>query len=134
MELALATAPAQVIAGDTVRLAATVTNQADEAVELAFGADCVVEFFVRAEDHRIVEPGGEWPCRRGAPRTLRLAPDESVRYEHAWIAGASPGGQPGPGTYTAYAILDEHHLMRAGRREFKSGHRSNEVEIRVAPR
>ena len=135
VDFALATRPAAPAAGDTVWLAATVANRGDEPLVLEFARDCVVAFFVRAEDdQRVVEPGnGLWPCGP-QPVTLRLAPGEERRFEHAWIAGVSGGPSPRAGAFTAYAVLEEHHLARGRRREFKADHRSNEVEVRVGER
>ncbi len=126
---ALAVSPAAPAPGDTVRMFATLANPGDDTLRLAFEGDCVVTFYVRSDpDGAIVDPAGEPACE-SVSETVVLAPGGARAFEHRWIAPAAA-----PHAYTAYAILGEHYVLREGDRDFKAGHRSNEVAIQVAPR
>jgi len=128
-DLALAVTPAAPLPGDTVRMFATLANPGVDTLRLAFDGDCVVTFHVRSDpDGAIVEPAGEPPCG-SVSTTVVVAPGAARAFEHRWIVPAAA-----PHAYTAYAILGEHHVPRDGGRDFKAGHRSNEIAIQVRPR
>jgi hypothetical protein len=83
VDLALSVQPQALVPGDTLRLAATVTNPSDEPLALEFGDDCVTKFYMRAEDGNIVHPeDGLWPCRPEFQR-IELGPGASHRFVHA---------------------------------------------------
>lgn len=131
VDFTVAAATASVRPGGTLRLSATVRNPTPDTLAMEFGDACAVSFYVRAEaTDAVVEPAdGMWPCE-GPGRTIRLAPGQSERFEHAWaVADTVPAGD-----YTAYAVLVDHRLTRADKPEYKSGDRSNEVAVRVEAR
>lgn len=127
-DFTLSAARATLAAGDTLHLAATLANPGSDTLRLAFAEECAVVFHLRSDpDGAVVEPAAEPRC--AGRDTIALAPGETRRIEHR---SAVPAGAPR--RYTAYAILGEHHVLRRGGRDFKSAHRSNEIEIQVRPR
>lgn len=130
VEVRLAAAPARDFApGDTVRLTAEVRNPGRDTLRMRFDAGCPVLFFVRAEsDQRVVEPPDGVERCEGTRRELVLAPGNAETFTHAWV----PGADLPPGAYTAYAIFEEHHLIRGGDRSYKAAHRSNEAALQMA--
>ncbi|HEX2093593.1 MAG TPA: hypothetical protein VHG28_14400 [Longimicrobiaceae bacterium] len=131
----LAAEPVAATPGDTVLLTAAVTNTADEPVTLEFGGACRLVFYVVDAEGRAVHPRGERSrCAVvGAPAAppLRLQPGETWRETGTWIVRDAAGRPLPEGDYTAYVILEEHYLVRGGRRDLKLAHRSNEVPLRV---
>jgi hypothetical protein len=128
-DFTLAVSPAAPLPGDTVRMIVTVGNPGNDTLRLAFDADCVVTFYVRSDpDGAVLEPGAEPRCGE-VRETIVLAPGAARPFEHHWITPAAA-----PHAYTAYAILGEHYVLRDGDRDYKAGHRSNEVPIQVRPR
>lgn len=129
-DFALAVATTDLAPRDSLRMTATLANPGADTLRLAFDGDCVVTFYLRSEpDQAVIEPGGDPPCGRLPPETILIAPGETRRFEHEWIAPAAA-----PHGYTAYAILGEHDVLRGDERDFKAGHRSNEIAIQVRPR
>ena len=131
VEVRVTAAPDEARAGDdTVRLTATVRNRSRETLrmELTDRWACMVSFYVRREDTRaVVEPADGIARCEGEPYLLTLTPGESRRFRHEW----TPADSLPPGAYTAYAVFSEHHLIRADRREYRAGHRTNEVPLRL---
>lgn len=122
----VAAAPAEVRPGDTLRLTATLENESESPVTLEFATRCGVTFHVRAPDHRVMEPAGAPRCE-GPGERMELAPGASRVLEHGWPVPPDLG----PGEYHAYFTVAEHDAVAGGEREFKAGHRSNEVPFRV---
>jgi hypothetical protein len=128
-DFVLAVTPAAPVPGDTVRMFATLVNPGADTLRLAFEGDCVMSFYVRSDpDGAVVEPTSEPACG-SVSETVVLAPGATRAIEHRWIVPAAA-----PHAYTAYAILGEHYVLRDGDRDFKAGHRSNEIAIQVRPR
>lgn len=122
-------APAAVRTGDTLRLVARLRNPSDAPLVMEFATSCPVHFYVQGGDRRILEPeGGTWRCTAVQTR-VALAPGEQREYRHVWPVRAGSA----PDTLTVYSILEDHHLVKGGDREFKAGHRSNEVAVVRAP-
>lgn len=127
-DFALAVATTDLAPGDSLRMTATLTNPGADTLRLAFDGGCVVTFYVRSDpDGAVVEPAEEPRCT--GRDTVVLARGGAWRLEHAWIV---PAAAPHP--YTAYAILGEHYVLRGDERDFKAGHRSNEIALQVRPR
>jgi hypothetical protein len=125
----LSVSPDAPMPGDTLRLYAVLANPGADTLRLEFDGDCMVSFYLRSDpDGAIVEPAGEPRCGP-AIETVVLAPEQGRRFEHHWIVPATA-----PHAYTAYAILGEHYVLRGGDRDYKAGHRSNEIPIQVHPR
>ncbi|HEU0016296.1 MAG TPA: BsuPI-related putative proteinase inhibitor [Longimicrobium sp.] len=126
--LEVTASPDSIAPGDTLRLAATLSNPGRRPVRLEFDHEgCQVVFYVQREDHSIVHPPGSGAACVGPPAVIELAPGEARRFEDQW-----PATVGGEGTFTAFAVLWEHHIPRGANRELKSGHRSNQDTIRVA--
>jgi hypothetical protein len=112
--------------GDTLHLVATLANPGRDTLRLEFADGCALTHYVRSEpDRAIVEPVYEPRTCRRDPWIVVLPPEATRSFAHAWVTPAEGG------TFTAYAVLHEHHAVRAGEREFKAGHRSNEVAVTV---
>ena len=114
ISLALSVSPARISPGDTVRLAARLTNHTASPVRLTFGG-CQVLFFVENAKGEMVEPrGGGWGCL-AVITTMDLAPGETKTQEHRWTGQTRryDPGTPRPvydplpaGSYRAYATVD----------------------------
>jgi hypothetical protein len=115
--------------GDTLRMYAVLANPGTDTLRLEFDGDCMVSFYLRSDPGgAIVEPAGEPGCESVA-ETVVLAPEQGRHFEQQWIVPADA-----PHAYTAYAILGEHYVVRDGDRDYKAGHRSNEIAVQVRPR
>ncbi|HTE19007.1 MAG TPA: BsuPI-related putative proteinase inhibitor [Armatimonadota bacterium] len=129
----LAAQPAEVRAGDTVRLAVTITNPRPDTVLLEFGEECRVSFNVLDDaDRPIGHEDTDARCIVPGAGRLVLAPGETWRGEAAWQA--SRGGDPLPaGAYTIAAVLGDHHSTVRGKRDYKMGSGAGRASIRVLP-
>ena len=116
--------------GERLRMAAKIQNTSAERMEMDFGGACVMQIYVVGPDMRAVHRAPESDRCEPAGPPIVLEPGASWSCESVWTV---PDSLPA-GRYTAYAVLEEHHLVRGGRRQFKAGHRSNEVPVRIGPR
>lgn len=134
VQMQLAVQPAEVRAGDTVRLAVTVTNPRPDTVLLEFGQECQVIYMVLDHTGRSVGPEDDGAsCIVPGGGRLVLAPGEAWRVHGAWQA--SPAGDDPllPGAYTIGAALGGHYSTVRGKREYKMGAGAEPVRIRLLP-
>jgi hypothetical protein len=130
VQLHLAVEPAQVRAGDSLRLEFTVTNPQPDTVVLEFAEDCRVTLVVMdasqraAADQRCMTPGGG---------RLVLPAGGTWKASGGWRAAADGGTPMAAGSYMVRAVLGEHASLRRGRREFKMSHAADTVAFRVLP-
>jgi hypothetical protein len=130
----LAVEPAEVRAGETVRLAVTVTNPQADTVVLEFGEDCGVRYMVMDSTSRVISSeSGDSACMAPGEGRLVLAPGASWNARGEWRASRPGGGALPAGPYSVAAILGEHESVRRGRRETKLGSRIGTVPVRVLP-
>ena len=132
VKMQVAAQPAEVRAGDTVRIAVTLRNPRPDTVLLEFGRDCQVSINVLDDTGRAVAaPDEESECLAPGGGRLVLAPGETWQAHGAWRA-TGPGGDPLPaGTYSIGAVLGDHHSTARGKREYKMGSGAERVPIRV---
>jgi hypothetical protein len=130
VQLQLAVAPAQVRAGDTLRLEFTVTNPKPDTVVLEFAEDCRVTLVIMDGSQRA---GAEQRCMTPGGGRLVLPAGGTWKASGAWQAAADGGEPLAAGPYLIRAVLGEHNSVWRGRREFKMSHAADTVAFRVLP-
>lgn len=131
----LAVQPAEVRAGDTVRIVVTLTNPGPDSVVLEFGdEECPVTFTVQDETDRAVPIAHETAgCLAAEQQRLVLAPGGTWRVEDRWQASREGGAPLPPAAYHVSAVLGEHESVVRGRREYKMGSGAGRVPLRILP-
>jgi len=117
IELSVAVEPAEVIAGDTVRIEVTVANRRGRPVTLHFPSTCQLVPLVEDAAGEKVSPFGG--C--GAMFTdLRLGPQQEKRIEDRWAtvryrpASRPPAWDPlPPETYRVFGLLGAQPSLRS---------------------
>jgi hypothetical protein len=133
VQMQLSVQPTEVRAGDTVRIAVTVTNPRPDTVTLDFGPECRVSFMVLDHAGRSIHPDENSRCMAPGGGRLVLAPREVWRTQLAWPAGGG-GGEPLPaGRYQVAAVLGDHDSTVRGKREYKMGSGAHRVDVHVVP-
>lgn len=132
VQMQVAVQPAEVRAGDTVRIAVTLVNPQADTVTLEFGEECGVSFMVLDETDRAVTPQGSGCLEPGGGR-LVLPPGGTWRIRGAWPAVRADGETLTPGAYKVGAVLEEHASVIRGKREVKMGSGAERVPLRVLP-
>lgn len=123
--------PAVLLGGETARLELTLTNPGPDSVVLEFGGThCRVTFMILPPDPRA--PGADLCASREAGR-VALAAGGAWRTGHAWRPATAEGAPLPAGEYRVRAVLGEHDSVVRGKRDFKLGHSSDTVAIRVLP-
>lgn len=126
--------PLDVRAGDTVRIAVTITNPRPDSVLLEFGEQCQVTFTVLDASDRVISPERENShCLFRGDGRLVLAPGATWRAEGAWRAARDNGDPLPAGSYKVAAGLSDHDSTVRGKREYKMGSGAERVPIRVLP-
>lgn len=133
VRMQVAAQPAEVRAGDTLRIAVTLVNPRPDTVLLEFGPECRVSFMVLDEtDRAVTAPENDARCIAPGGGRLALAPGGTWRAQGAWRA--TRGGEPlPPGSYSVGAVLGDHHSTVRGKRAYKLGSGAERVRIRVLP-
>jgi hypothetical protein len=131
VQVQLAVQPTHVRAGDTVRIAVTVTNPRPDTVTLDFGPECRVSFLILDAADRFIHPNENSRCIAPGGGRLVLAPGEAWRTDAAWQVMGS-GGEPLPaGRYQVAAVLGDHDSSVRGKREYKMSSGAYRVDVHV---
>ncbi len=130
VQLQLAVEPAQVRAGDTLRLEFTVTNPRPDTVVVEFAEECRVTLVLMDETQRAA---AEQRCMTPGAGRLVLPAGETWKASGAWRAVTDQGEPMPAGPYLVRAVLGEHNSVQGGRREFKLSHAADVVAFRVVP-
>lgn len=123
--------PAEVRGGDTARLELTLTNPGPDSVVLEFsGTDCRVTFMIMPPDPN---GAGDDLCASREAGRVALGAGGAWSTGQAWRAATADGAPLPAGEYRVRAVLGEHDSVVRGTRDFKLGHSSDTVAIRVLP-
>jgi hypothetical protein len=133
VQVQLAVQPTQVRAGDTVRIAVTVTNPRPDTVALDFGPECRVSYLVLDDGDRSIHPNENSRCIAPGGGRLVLAPGEAWRAYGVWQVDSSGGELLPAGRYQVATVLGGHDSTVRGKREYKMSSGAKRVDVHVVP-